>query len=56
MYVICRHGRRVFVKRADRDYNFGTIIAHRDNYKDAMLSARVERLAIKHYEKKAKEG
>ena len=48
MHMICKHGDQITVKRSDKDYDFGTVIGKWDNYKDALLSARVERMVIKH--------
>jgi hypothetical protein len=47
MYMICKHGDQITVKRSDKDYDFGTVIGKWDNYKSALLSARVERMVIK---------
>jgi hypothetical protein len=47
MYMICKHGDQITVKRSDKDHDFGTVIGKWDNYKSALLSARVERMVIK---------
>jgi hypothetical protein len=53
-YVVCKQGGRIKVKCTDRNHDFGEIITTRDTLKEANLSAKVERMVLKHVERKIK--
>ena len=55
-YAVCRNGDRITVKRTDRDYDFGVVIAERDTLPEARLCAKVERIVLKLYLEKARNG
>jgi hypothetical protein len=48
-YVICRKGSKISIRRFDVNKDSGTVISHRSNYKDALLCAKVERMALKRW-------
>jgi len=46
-YLICVNHGKITVKRSDKNYDFGTVLARCDTLEDAQLCARVERMVLK---------
>ena len=52
IYLICKHGNKITVKRSDKNHDFGKVINCRTNFLDALQCARVERMILRRAQEK----